>query len=565
MSLLPESSSAFFKLRLVRSEVSHKSLSKCLDSATIDAILVYFINSSSLVNRSGLSTGSVLFRYNCLSGEYNFNVSEKLKRNKLQVVVKTFASNSMKQKSYTITTVSLNSEIKSKVNLGVLYWGIRDIIDSGNTIVTGAKMENYKHGDCNWQTKAFANQVTLTLDYNGIRISIKIFLSGQMQVSGCKDPDTATDVISNVVDILKTISGTYICEKAQVVQGLLVDVDKNFILGRSSVKILDPFQVQGYLKQDGKIILHSVLVSRDEETGLYFHDISKSERIQAIYNNYGEVSGTKKISLVRSRKKVSKHFSQVYIKEQSTETTSTFHLIDKYHDNTQMGKVHIEVSVPNQDLEIIPENFPVQYSALDKWVSKKDITVTVTSINMQFQYFLNQGESIDLLKLEKIYNDYNIPSDYEENGHHALKVKYAFNEFKNGVCICKDLAKCTCDEITLMIFHSGKIIVSGSKTNYMNDCLYDRINDFLKKRHYEFVYVQEMYDDLCRRVGDSFPELTIDDLVREINDSTYYVFWPQRRTYSTRQLDQSRQARRFQDKVWREQGAGKQERQRKVL
>ena len=69
--------------------------------------------------------------------------------------------------------------------------------------------------------------------------------------------------------------------------------------------------------------------------------------------------------------------------------------------------------------------------------------------------------------LVNIFNSRDIPSSFDENEYHALKVKWSFNRFENGVCYCIEQQFCTCEKITLMIFFNGKIIVSGSKNYFM--------------------------------------------------------------------------------------------------
>jgi len=132
-----------------------------------------------------------------------------------------------------------------------------------------------------------------------------------------------------------------------------------------------------------------------------------------------------------------------------------------------------------------------EYDEDQKDLHMKDFTITM--INSDF--FI--GYRIDLLKLEGILSkNYDIFFSYDPKVYAAVKVSYMWNkdnEVKNGVCHCSkkcivstkksEKAKNNCNIITVAIFNSGKIIITGSNEFKKTQEAYDYINKLLKENY----------------------------------------------------------------------------------
>ncbi len=121
----------------------------------------------------------------------------------------------------------------------------------------------------------------------------------------------------------------------------------------------------------------------------------------------------------------------------------------------------------------------------------------ITMINTN--YYI--GFSINLTNLESILSDkYDLYCSYDPDIYAGVKISYmwnAENEFKNGICYCSK--KCIvskrkserknniCYIITISIFNSGNIIITGSNAIHKTNEAYDYINKILAEIYTDIV------------------------------------------------------------------------------
>jgi len=127
---------------------------------------------------------------------------------------------------------------------------------------------------------------------------------------------------------------------------------------------------------------------------------------------------------------------------------------------------------------------------------QKDIKMEDFSITMiNSDYFV--GFRIDLIKLENILsNKYNLFFSYDPKIYAAVKISFLWNEknaVNNGLCSCPK--KCVvstkkhvkknnqCGIITVAIFNSGKIIITGSNNMKKTRDAYNYINSILRENY----------------------------------------------------------------------------------
>lgn len=119
----------------------------------------------------------------------------------------------------------------------------------------------------------------------------------------------------------------------------------------------------------------------------------------------------------------------------------------------------------------------------------------ITLINSNFSC----GFKIDRAKLFKIITEnYRVYVSYNPGFYQGVKISYMYNDQnkeKNGLCICKKKCKYeknmrkknTCKIITISVFQSGSIIVTGAFYIHQSLEAYDFINGILKKHYSEIV------------------------------------------------------------------------------
>jgi TATA-box binding protein (TBP) (component of TFIID and TFIIIB) len=414
-----------------------------------------------------------------------------------------------------ITTISLNTKINSKINLGLLYHFTLPLIKPGFFII-GMKMENKFIGVCNEKKKAFCNQATFTLKYNNNKLSMKLFPNGKIQLSGCKKEEDCSIVCNIMLEYLKTVCGTYKIDKQLLTfkHNLLVDNTTSFSL---IIGFNDKYFVSGFIKPDAKIQMNAILVSFNPDNEYYYYLNNRINKTSTIFNNTCQKIGTSQVILRRGRKHNSRYFKKQLIV--NTRTKKIYHLMDTRQKEEIMGKI-VEIFDSNIPIfpKVLPQTLDIEYSVLDREIPKTfNFDIVITSLNFQFQFPLEKGDTLKLPVLVNIFNSNDIPSSFDENEYHALKVKWSFNRFENGVCYCIEQQFCTCEKITLMIFFNGKIIVSGSKNYFMVKIIHKSVLEFLKTDFIqENAVLKRNYLDLFNKKINNGKKLNLLSLIKEI-------------------------------------------------
>lgn len=108
-------------------------------------------------------------------------------------------------------------------------------------------------------------------------------------------------------------------------------------------------------------------------------------------------------------------------------------------------------------------------------------TYKVQLINSDFRI----NKSILRSKLNYIINtEYKLESVFEPCIYPGVKIKYMWNSMSNnGVCSCK--GECECKKITIAVFQSGCIIITGSQNIQQIDDTYEFINKVLEDKQLE--------------------------------------------------------------------------------
>ena len=93
---------------------------------------------------------------------------------------------------------------------------------------------------------------------------------------------------------------------------------------------------------------------------------------------------------------------------------------------------------------------------------------------------------------------------YEPERYPGVKISYYYNQNHNnyGVCKCSKSMKCNgkgvdlcCKKITIAIFQSGNIIITGARTEEQSHAAYSYVNEIMKK-HYTKIVKLSILDNL---------------------------------------------------------------------
>ena len=145
-------------------------------------------------------------------------------------------------------------------------------------------------------------------------------------------------------------------------------------------------------------------------------------------------------------------------------------------------------------------------------ISKLKITnYKITMINSDF----DTNFKIDLLKLLDVLNNYekDLFTKFNPEKYRGLIIGFYWNtnkKIQDGKCLCK--SKCNgkgigtgdgeCKKITISVFKSGSIIITGGRLIKQIDDAYIKINSILKEYYYDIIklsildYIDDLEDDV---------------------------------------------------------------------
>ena len=133
-------------------------------------------------------------------------------------------------------------------------------------------------------------------------------------------------------------------------------------------------------------------------------------------------------------------------------------------------------------------------------LENKDFSYDIKIANINGVYGCN--ESIDRQILANILKQKGIFVKYDPNTYPGINVKYIFNNTNTGICNCdnkcrwvdgREMGENSCKRISIFIFQSGKVIITGGNSKEQIDKAYHFINNI----------ISENYSDVCTSTDDS--------------------------------------------------------------
>jgi TATA-box binding protein (TBP) (component of TFIID and TFIIIB) len=316
--------------------------------------------------------------------------------------------------------------------------------------------------DCSKVNKfLFYNQITIILNNKGNHVNIKLFGNGSLHLTGCKtvrEGEEATLLLYEKLCALKTKTDTILVTKDT--NGVLVDKD-NLVYSYDTKT--NPGQIIGYVK-NGVYHIHKKEFDIDSKTEMFISKKIETQRRRTLLNLNGEQIGYTQIELLKNKNKFYKKNVNIFYDTDN-------HLI-YYNNDIIIGKIvyHYEKALitDKQSKDDIKE---IEYSCnpfigntdyiLQKPISEKVIDRNVNCINVCFT--LNMDINRQRFYDELIKLDY--MCKYKPESYSGIKLIYKVSaavEIPDGYCRCT--SKCTCTNITFLVFQSGKVIATGFKS-----------------------------------------------------------------------------------------------------
>lgn len=310
----------------------------------------------------------------------------------------------------------------------------------------------------------FYNQVSLiiNLSFNS-NINVKLFGNGSLHLTGCKSVNDGVEVTKIIYNILKQYDNTkdivFLCKDEN---GVLLD-SNNFIYTYDSKQII------GYKnnKINNSYIIQKKEYEIDHHTGMFISKRLETQRRKTIINFNNQVIGYSKIELFKNKSKFYKNNAHIYYDKINN--------LIYYKNDTIIGKILYDFNEKSiTKLDSLPDFFEYKYNCtmFEKEYLLKDYSLINVDINCINVYF-NLNMEINRLKLYKLLISLDYICKYHPESYSGVKLLYKLPICSNesdGHCKCSN--KCTCTNITFLIFQSGNVIVTGFKNeNYIKDII----------------------------------------------------------------------------------------------
>lgn len=140
------------------------------------------------------------------------------------------------------------------------------------------------------------------------------------------------------------------------------------------------------------------------------------------------------------------------------------------------------------------------YDNIDEF-NISDADIKISMINCSYQIFNKVGNTNLAFKIDrkkffnflKYENEYNLNCYYDNTQHQGIKINIMYNSDMDGICKCSEKCillnkkKRTCKKITVLIFNSAKIVITGANDIKQTELSYKIINDIIRKHYKKFV------------------------------------------------------------------------------
>lgn len=272
------------------------------------------------------------------------------------------------------------------------------------------KRNKYKEREINKQS--FYNQLSMIVFVNNHDINVKIFQNGSLHLTGCKFIEEGKQICDLLMLKFNKIN---ILNYKKI---LIPDV--NGIFSDSLNFLYKSGNIIGYCKMNVYYLYEQVFYPVKNKENIVL--ISKKEILDKCFNKIGYIS--------KKQKYKNKYFNYFYNK-----------------DNIDNSEYNYEIEIINYNIRIINSEKEL----------KNEYNIEICSINVCFDLNYN----INRQQLYNYLSNTNI-CIYDPNRYAGLKVIYKIQNESVISCTCN--VKCVCSSTTLLIFQSGKIIITGSRT-----------------------------------------------------------------------------------------------------
>lgn len=158
----------------------------------------------------------------------------------------------------------------------------------------------------------------------------------------------------------------------------------------------------------------------------------------------------------------------------------------------------------------------------DNALKSHNFQVRLINTDFKLNYCVNRRE------LDKVLNNYELFHVFEAGSYPGVKISFYWNSEKthqNGVCQCQDQIcmkkgkskkseildlRIPCKKITIIVFQSGSVIITGAQELQQVDVIYTFINDIFKKEKH-VIQKHNLFPQLIKK----YPKFSYDDITKK--------------------------------------------------
>jgi TATA-box binding protein (TBP) (component of TFIID and TFIIIB) len=403
--------------------------------------------------------------------------------------------------SYKVSTITMSLQIPN-CNLNLMnigkYLNIDDNVigikyNFGKSSILKGKYSTaiYKKSKVKNQNKInktlFYNQVSIIINIDPSSedkiINVKLFGNGSLHLTGVKHPSEGKQVLiliySKLINLCKEFDTILLTSD---INNVYLDNANNVYSQQTENRTVIGFKYTND-KHETLYNIHKKDYTIDKKTGLFIANKFESKRSKTLLNLNGEKVGISRIELLKNKSKLYKNNSNV-----NFDYTSGFIYYDGDGKSNIIGKIVYEYidsfnkfNPSEIDIEPIIEykyncnpflQDTIIYS-LEKLTnfSDRELQCDINCINIysKLSFELNRQRLFN----ELIKGGY--ITEYKPEKYSGVKLRYKISKQNTEILgICECMSKCTCNNVTFLIFQSGNIIVTGFKSlgeidNIMND------------------------------------------------------------------------------------------------
>lgn len=340
--------------------------------------------------------------------------------------------------------------------LGIKYNYAKMSIIKGKYLTTIYKKCKTKK-ECKINKVLFYNQVSMIVNNSGNSVNVKLFKNGSLHLTGCKsieEGDIVTKIVYKKLDEMRNKRDVILLTKDM--NSVLLDND-NLVYSYNKKNII------GYVDNKEYIINKKSYVI-DEKTEMFISSKVEKQRKKMIYNLDGEYIGYSQIEMMNNRNKFYKRNTQSVYCDKGND-------LIYYNNKILIGKIVYNIDESNVTqketamdiMEVVYECNP--FVKGDYKLNSDDLGLSVNCMNVYFNlnYTINRQRLYDKL-IERGYICKYSPETYSGI---RLIYKFPLNNIYNGnnmgMCYCS--TKCTCLNVTFLIFQSGNVICTGLRSD----------------------------------------------------------------------------------------------------